>query len=600
MSSEKSNPVPRCVDVLVVCALDVELKALRKAFGPSVIEDAADARIRSAVEEFYATAGELNVLCVKIPFPGAGNVTSGVVTASLLPLVAPWLVISFGLAGTFDEEEVPKRAAVFSRSVSYIDLRKETAAGGRIGKSVATLTTASDLLSILSDLGGLQADVVSSEAVVKADDAQVRDAAARAVADAKVVEMEAFGVFQACEIDRRLNQTKRYCVAIKAISDHADITKDNAHHTPAAEEATKLVIALLKDRRTIELKENSSLYAQPLPFRPFSITKQADVLAAEFIRIARPALRAEVDGEVVHGVHLRTRRPRIFYHWRLTANGLHWVELHFLRVLRQLGRIGYPIECLVADQISEDLGHNTLHTQADLERARASVDRVLRGLFQGVNCRVAYLSDVKKLESQLQHFSTQSGCGHAFVEKLSTAPGSTPALNSEFDLWLRYIAWRCQVDGTCLILHHPGRSMIYSLLWHFADLVPGLLSTPTINLGSTQGKTHSPGKDLFLLPPMHPDIRVFLQEKDDPDLLRQLWTYITETPIVEERFILERKQWAISHPRWLEPIRPESRWLEAFQRGTPDTPDYYKGAIAVELAHWNEVLSDATAVRYDS
>lgn len=597
MPRSKKAPLERrpTIDVLIVCALEVEFHSLEEEF---LGKAAPPPDLRwIAVQHFHARVGELNVLVVRLPFPEAGNVTSAAVTANLLPILNPWLVISFGIAGTLKKDEVPAGHVVFAKTVYYVDLRKDIEEESQITKSTPAVQTPPDLLYRLQAMK--TADVhdvvlVSSEAVVKAENSRVRKFVKHVIGDASVIEMEAFGVYQACDLARSLHDVrKRYWVAIKGISDSADITKDDVMHRPAAKRAGGFVHEVLCRPEIVDLRRTATAYTEPLPFRPFVVHENARDVSEKFFATAADVLADSRVSEALHAALLRSRRPRVFYHWRLTGMGLHWVELRFLRVLRQLAALGYPVECLITDSVS-NVAHNTL-TANQLPEAKVLVARMLRGLLKNTEHHVTFLGDVKSQEKVLDSFGTASGDHQAFLEKLVAGDpqdnaASDPTLNVEFNLWLRYIAWRSRGDGTCVALHHPLREWIYSLLWYFGDLVPALLRTPYLTLGGEQGKFSGVGKALYLVPPKYEAIVSWMNATTDRDLLKEFWEHITETVRPGNEFIAKRQQAVPRLDRMLARIGPDRTAINAFLSGDRNTADFYRGAITVELAHWTRIF----------
>jgi len=591
MTRESSDASPRHVDALVVCALAVEFRALQDALadGGTVTNDP---RLVYLTHSFVRRDG-FDVLIVQLPLPGAGNVTSGTLTASLLPLYDPWLVVSFGIAGTLDGSIAPK-SITYSRSVAYIDLRKETDSASAITKRIPQIETQNELLNHLGRIRGNAPvhvlDIVSSEAVVKSNRSQRRIVATQAVADAKVVEMEAFGVLQACALYERLTGAKRYYVAIKGITDEANPAKDDTLHEDAAVGAARFVRDAFDNADIRSLRNAPGVNSRPLPFRPFIARAATSVATENFLQCARTALDASTPAEIVHGIHLRHPRPRIFYHWRLTAVGLHWVDLRFLRVIRRLADAGYPVECLVTDRIS-NVSHNQL-TAAQIPAAKHTLKGMLRQLFAGCDFTLTFYSDVEDEQDVLAEFGQRAGCDQSLIEELTTArtadiPGKN--VNIEFNLWLRHIAWRSRLDGTCLVFINPLRRDVYSLLWHFGDLLPGLLPTPTVTLGGRSGKFKPPGRDLILLPPHFTAVMEWLQKTSNVDWLKSFWTQITTSPEPTDNFGRHRKAWfeTFDHSPSKVPVKP--RWLSAMA-GEPTTADWFRGAIAVELAYWNHIF----------
>ena len=583
---DEALPAPQTVDVLVVCALDVEFEALRDTLSGAVPLETDD---RMHFWHFFTRVSELDVAVVQLGAPWAGNVSSCGATASLLPLLDPWLVVSFGIAGTLDPEQVKGRDVVFARSVSYIDLRKETDAGASIMKQIPQMMTRPELLNVLEKFrtpGVHKADIVSSEAVVKSAHATRREVAAQAVADAKAVEMEAFGVYKACDLDEHYGSgTRRSCVAIKGISDGADAQKDDRLHEAAAHNAADFLRVVLMGKETATLRAAARIEERPLPFRPFSMEHGATDAAAEFLTTIRSARAEQANASsdiLFHAVHLRRHRPRVFYHWRIDARGMHWIELYFLRVLRRLGDLGYPIECLITDRL------RTPGTQTELSEWKDRTVQLVHGILGPAEHQVIFYRDVLTNDAELAAFASASGCGQTMLERLSDPPPLTdpakatsrdrdPGLNMQLNLWLRYIASRSRVDGTCVVLHRPGSASIYELLWHFGDLLPGLVRTRDMDLGGVSGKFGGPGRLLYLMPPHYGEVIRWLKAPAiTKAVLKEFLAYLSEN---REGFTSNDRK-----SKYVEALHPPNGWFDA-KKGSLDA---LKGGIALELAHLTE------------
>ncbi len=166
---EKFSAEVSWVDTVVICALEVEFQAIssRLRHHPEFPTDTG-----LGLPHFIALEGKgLTVLVVRLPDPGAGNVISGIIAAFLISRYDPWLLISFGIAGTLDPEEVRIYDVLYSQAVFYLDLRKETKKGLVLKRTVQR-ETPMPLLILLRALKfeGYklhEAVIVTGEAVVK-------------------------------------------------------------------------------------------------------------------------------------------------------------------------------------------------------------------------------------------------------------------------------------------------------------------------------------------------------------------------------------------------------------------------------------------------
>lgn len=595
MDTDMSNDVSTSnAHVLVICALDVEFDALQAALAEGGALQGGGDDYRE-LKHFFSRNGILDVLVVQLPTPGAGNVTSSALTANLLPLVNPAFVVSFGIAGTLKETEVPPNSVVYSEVVYYIDLRKDAPDGGEDVKQVPSAGTHPELLKKLDALkrpGEKKAILVSSEAVVKSQESKRRKIAKHAVADASVVEMEAFGVLKACEVEKSLYGTKRFCVAVKGISDKADLTKTDELHLPAANAAASFLVRIFSSPAMTELATRSTEHTNAPPFRRFRVVDLVDDRVESFSLLAAPALEGDLDNSMLVATHLRVPKPRVFYHWRLTGIGLHFVDLRYVSVLRALAESGYPVECLLTDTPNY-LAFNKLRSAADYVNAKQAVEHILHGLFAGFPYTLTLYSTIRGQERVLSAFAEPSGGQQALHEALIAAGSrripdfSRPEITTEFNLWFRHIAWRCRLDGAGIVLINPRHRSTYDQLWRFGDFVIAPLPTRSLRMGGVMAKTAPPGTDLYLLPPAHDAIVAWVRETSDMGLLEEFHRHLAIRP-VDEDLLTNCRNWASQRT---EAIPGDPAWLDTFVAGRVGDIDYYRGAIAVELARWTTLMA---------
>jgi nucleoside phosphorylase len=597
---EKFSAEVSWVDTVVICALEVEFQAIssRLRHHPEFPTDTG-----LGLSHFIALEGKgLTILVVRLPDPGAGNVISGIIAAFLISRYDPWLLISFGIAGTLDPEEVRIYDVLYSQAVFYLDLRKETKKGLVLKRTVQR-ETPMPLLILLRALKveGYklhEAVIVTGEAVVKDEKANLRRIAGNAISDAKAVEMESFGVFQASHVDEKfLTGTSRFCLAIKSISDAADPDKSDAPHELASHKAANFLSILLNADLEAVRKKSSNIDSRPRPLQPFIRRPPREALARVniFSDIVKPLADASWDKSALQAVHMRCRRPRVFYHWRLTGMGLHWVELKFLLVLRRLAKNGYPVECLVADMILPM--SNSRLTEAQLPAAHEATLRIVNALLDRCpGSSTIFYSEVGQIEELLSGYAGRAGYWREVRELLAQGNlGNLPntldngsRLNSEFNEWLQYITWRTRHEGVSIILHHRVRN-IYSLLSWFSSHLPALVPTIDIQLAGRWGKFELPGCDLFLLPPDSPDIVRWLNETSSLESLEEFWHHlIAQDDLTEETLIRNRQVWGRAGSDEYLPRQGDSSWIEAFLANERAKPEYYKGAVMLELAWLNQ------------
>jgi hypothetical protein len=249
---------------------------------------------------------------------------------------------------------------------------------------------------------------------------------------------------------------------------------------------------------------------------------------ATFIEGARPVLDPGLQIEHEFGIrlaraHLISRRPRVFYHWRLTGHGIHWLDFQFLRILRDLAQRGYPVACLVTDRMTR-MPHQMLRTQSELEAARTRVQEIVEAVLGRVapSSFLFWLSEIRKDDRGLSAFALD-GSGYDFdarEELLNLSPfaGAALELNNEFDLWLRWIAWTCKTEGGGIVFCRKS-SAVYDFLELFGTVQVAIVRTREFMLGGRHGKKELPGAGLYLDPPEHSTIRDWVKEESDKETL---------------------------------------------------------------------------------
>jgi nucleoside phosphorylase len=586
------------VDVVVICALEVEFRAISKNL---VHHSELSADVGLGLQHFVALEGSgLTVLVVRLPDPGAGNVTSGIVASLLIARYDPWLLISFGIAGTLDSKEVKTLDVLYSKSVFYIDLRKETSSGSVMKRPVQR-DTPMPLLILLRNLPPAEgytlheADIVASEAVVKSEEAERRKAAQQAVADAKSVEMESFGVFQACFVDEGFfTKTSRLCLAIKGISDAADPDKSSEFQEIAASNAAKFLSVVLRAPGLGMLRRESGVNRRPRPLQPFVRRPPSEVFSRveKFRKITESIALQDWDESTLHAVLLRCKYPRVFYHWRLTGNGLHWVEFKFVCILQRLAKVGFPVECLIGDRILS-MPHLRL-TEQEIPGAREANRRILNALLpERDGSSLSFYSEISDNEEFLT-YAQAAGYWREIRNSLTLSNrGGIPSIPSgtqvklEFNEWLQYVAWQVRHEGVCVCFFFQNYN-VYSLLLRFSGLIPALIPTGDIKLGGKWGKFELPGSDLFILPPDHPTIVRWLTATSEAVVLGEFWGHLTaQDGLAEDALVRKRRAWAGHGLAGNVPRGGDLAWIEQFRTQEERTSEYYKGAILLELAWLN-------------
>lgn len=259
----------RAPDVLILTALPVELAAAKKAFD---IADDIPPSLTSNGIHFWTTVIQRSdgpMTCIVASFAGAGNVNASAITTILLSEFKPKKVMMMGIAAGLRDKMVLGEVIISDHVIYY-----ESAAaleGGKLAhrpemlrphmstqQNLNTYLATSSLSVRLgeraktmgleipanSQAGNVATGITVSLATVASGELLIRDPdlqkSFRSLHDkAYVAEMEAYGVFDACE------KQKIPALIVRGISDFGDSTKDDVFHTVASVAAAIITIDYL-------------------------------------------------------------------------------------------------------------------------------------------------------------------------------------------------------------------------------------------------------------------------------------------------------------------------------------------------------------------
>ena len=259
----------RAPDVLILTALPVELTAAKKAFN---IADDIPPRVTSNGIHFWPTVIQRSdgpMTGIVASFAGAGNVNASAITTILLSEFKPKKVMMMGIAAGLREKMVLGEVIVSDRVVYYESaaaleggkfaprpeiLRPHMSTQQNLNTYLATPSLSARLcergqtmgfeMPASSQAGNVAAGISVSSATIASGELLIRDPALqqsfRSLHDkAYVAEMEAYGVFDACEKQRVP------ALIVRGISDFGDGDKDDTFHTIASVAAAIITIDYL-------------------------------------------------------------------------------------------------------------------------------------------------------------------------------------------------------------------------------------------------------------------------------------------------------------------------------------------------------------------
>lgn len=257
----KAKEAARSPDLLVITAISIELAAAKKVF--DIGEDVPARYSKNGIHFWPVTIQRTDgpLSCVVASLGNAGNVNASAITTLLLSELTPKKVLMMGIAGgrrkklSLGEVILSERVVYYEGGAAHaggtIALRPEMQRPGLstqqdLNAYFATASLPERLqeraeklgfaIPVESQAGEVAAKLMVSPATIASGELLIRDPVVfegfQGIHEKAVVaEMEAYGVFDACE------KQNVPVLVVRGISDYGDITKDNAFHKIASEAA---------------------------------------------------------------------------------------------------------------------------------------------------------------------------------------------------------------------------------------------------------------------------------------------------------------------------------------------------------------------------
>lgn len=261
MAEIEAKEAARSPDLLVITAIAIELAAAKKVFG--IGEDVPARYSKNGIHFWPVTIQRADgpLSCVVASLGNAGNVNASAITTLLLSELNPKKVLMMGIAGgrrkklTLGEVILSERVVYYEGGAAHaggtIALRPEMQRPGLstqqdLNAYFATASLPDRLqeraeklgfaIPVESPAGEVAARLMVSPATIASGELLIRDPEVfegfQGIHEkALVAEMEAYGVFDACE------KQNVPVLVIRGISDYGDTTKDNTFHKVASEAA---------------------------------------------------------------------------------------------------------------------------------------------------------------------------------------------------------------------------------------------------------------------------------------------------------------------------------------------------------------------------
>jgi nucleoside phosphorylase len=257
----EAREAARSPDLLVITAIAIELAAAKKVFG--IGEDVPARYSKNGIHFWPVTIqrADGHLSCVVASLGNPGNVNASAITTLLLSELNPKKVLMMGIAGG-RRKKLSLGEVILSERVVYYEGAAAQAGGTlalRPEMQRPGLSTQQDLNAYFataslpdrlqeraeklgfaipaeSTAGDVAVRLMVSPATIASGELLVRDpevfAGFQGIHEkALVAEMEAYGVFDACE------KQNVPVLVVRGISDYGDTTKDNTFHKVASEAA---------------------------------------------------------------------------------------------------------------------------------------------------------------------------------------------------------------------------------------------------------------------------------------------------------------------------------------------------------------------------
>lgn len=482
------------VDYLVLAPLKIERDALLDAFGatPSGIRiGSAGAALHLAVANRQRGC-PANVVVAHLDKPG--TLFACAAATRLIPLVKPWCVVSFGLAGGIAKYGVDIGSVVVAESVIYYEPAEEDGPAlpqdSNLGRNprlepfkcskplVDTCRRVRDRMDRQFQDHIVFGSVGSGEKVVAHVDALTSLVLKRFNQQVKCIENEAAGVAMAAE-----NAQADYpiaFVAIKGVSDRADANRGNNYH----------------ENQRLAVGRAAGFFRQLVQEPTFEVRRDERLLSvhsrAKRIQSSLPAHLVEPPtvSEIANAIYPPDAPTTVFYHWRMQER-LHWVDMCLLLVVRSLAQEGLRPCPIITPLVSAGA------TQAWRES--------IHGIVSCITTAAPQWSDQLPVDDYvLERYAREHGISedderHVLAwEGDGLRPREWNAANVRL---LRFIVWKTWTVEQAFVLRWKKHEELYRLLKNTLPRRIAFLQTKDLQLGGELGKSGAIGRHLFIEPP---------------------------------------------------------------------------------------------------
>jgi adenosylhomocysteine nucleosidase len=508
------------VDYLILSPLQEEINALLHAFGTASVETLCypdGTPYWSLRIERTGSARPVMVHIAQLKDPGV--LLAAVSTSRLLEECRPACVVSFGIAGGFIKKNGQPDVklgdvVVADKPVVYYEPAKEEKSARH--SRMITIPVDDALASQLVAISGRRAkgyrlrhgQIASGEKVINDIKGPARKAIRSLNDKMLAVETEAAGVAAAAREAESAGNPSRVLI-LKGISDDAENKRDNQ---PSRQQSVRRAADLLAYFiREFELEHDE----HPKDLRADKIREKTKALC----ELLAPWVYEPIDPNLAARVfNPLDDPPPLFYRWDLLHRQMHWVDFHFLLIIKRMTSLGLniPVHLLVSDP-EKGFGNE----------GRDNTKKIIEAVLPGA--KVHWQSETLDLRGTIGTYAQKQGFGGSTVEQIRRAKEKyakekvqrpipeqyeDPESFSTAEDWLQYIGWEARYQDRCIYLYwHPHAETMETLLLNFLELTPLVISTPDLRLGDTLGKFEPPGENLLIDPPRFESILSWLEKE---------------------------------------------------------------------------------------
>lgn len=496
-------------DFLVLAPLQLEISELKQGLEvkgwkvsasknddfPSVIE--------ATFTDTDAAYCKRHATIVRLNYPGVLN--ASVDTAKILEIYEPGYIVSFGIAGSFDNQTAPIGAVVFATSLIYYEPSKDKS--NDIQSRMVPIPTDDTLLNVFRranffDIKIADGPFASGEKLFA--DIKSTDKKRILSANDKVLgaETEAAGVGLAAH---RLCRLANF-VVIKGISDYADknknkipTAKQNRNRKIAASNAAKLLVELMMAKDVLR-RGARAIPSPPEERRSQKASDEVNKISA----ILAPYGITTDHHQLYNCLYDRHGPIPTYYHWRQKSAALHWIDFKILTALRALPKdIISPVPLVTIDASDVNVNQSWFNVVNQLLETPPVTDAELNRQVNEISQYISRIGFDYKFEQEIRKKLTE--LEHTGKPEIT--------LN-----WIRYMLGQFAHRRIFTFTWENYREK-WDQLFQAQGLWFSIFEWKTILLGGKRGKQEKPGKDLLIEPRSYASLNAWLDTCPNEDVV---------------------------------------------------------------------------------